>query len=61
MNKMIDNEINILDEKKLNIMKIYILKLEQDNLKTREKTNDEMVETIRKIIYAIMVFTSDVS
>ena len=47
---MIDNEINILDEKKLNIMKIYILKLEQDNLKTREKTNDEMVETIRKII-----------
>ena len=47
---MIDNEINILDEKKLNIMKIYILKLEHDNLKTREKTNDEMVETIRKII-----------
>jgi hypothetical protein len=31
-------------------MKVNILKLEQDNLKTREKTNEEMVEAIRKII-----------
>lgn len=43
------NEITI-DEKKLNHMKLNILKVERDNLKTRDKTNDEMVETIRKII-----------
>ena len=39
-----------LNEKKLNQMKVAILKAEQDNLKTREKPNDEMVEVIRKII-----------
>lgn len=39
-----------LNEKKLNQMKVAILKAEQDNLKTREKPNDEMVDTIRKII-----------
>jgi uncharacterized membrane protein (DUF106 family) len=39
-----------IDQKKLNQMKLNILKLEQKNMKTREKTNDEMVESIRKII-----------
>lgn len=47
---MISNtEINI-NEKKLNRMKFNILKVERENLKTRERTNEEMVETIRKII-----------
>lgn len=36
--------------KKLNAMKVKILKAEQENLKTREKTNDQMVELIRRII-----------
>ena len=39
-----------LNVKKLNQMKVDILKAEQDNLKTRDKTTDAMVETIRKII-----------
>jgi|GEM_PF-657578 hypothetical protein len=39
-----------LNEKKLNQMKVAILKAEQDNLKTREKPNDEMVDFLRKII-----------
>lgn len=39
-----------IDEKRLNAMKLKILKAEQENLKTREKTNDQMVETIRRII-----------
>lgn len=47
---MSDLENKILDEKRLNNMKVNILRLEQENLKTREKTNDEVVETIRKII-----------
>ena len=37
-------------EKRINAMKYKILKLEQENLKTREKTTDQMVETIRRII-----------
>lgn len=37
-------------EKKLNTMKVKILKAERQNLKTREKTNDQMVELIRRII-----------
>lgn len=37
-------------EKKLNAMKVKILKVERENLKTREKTNDQMVELIRRII-----------
>lgn len=44
-----ENEIKI-DEKKLNRMKLNIIKLEQENLKTKEKPNDEMIEAIRKII-----------
>lgn len=37
-------------EKKLNAMKVKILRAERENLKTREKTNDQMVELIRRII-----------
>lgn len=41
---------NGIDPKKLNAMKIKILKAEQDNLRTKDKTTDEMVEHIRRII-----------
>lgn len=37
-------------ERRLNAMKYKILKAEQENLKTREKTTEQMVETIRRII-----------
>jgi len=37
-------------KKKLNVMKVKILEAERENLKTREKTNDQMVELIRRII-----------
>lgn len=37
-------------EKKLNAMKFKILRAEKENLKTREKSNDQMVEHIRQII-----------
>lgn len=43
-------ENKLLDEKRLNAMKVKILEIENENLKTRDKTNDEMVEAIRKII-----------
>lgn len=39
-----------VQEKRLNAMKYKILKAEQENLKTREKNTDQMVETIRRII-----------
>ena len=39
-----------VQEKRLNAMKYKILKAEQENLKTREKTTYQMVETIRRII-----------
>jgi hypothetical protein len=39
-----------LREKRLNAMKFKILKSEQENLKTREKTTEQMVDTIRRII-----------
>ncbi|EOS67119.1 hypothetical protein [Oscillibacter sp. 1-3] len=39
-----------IQEKRLNAMKYKILKAEQENLKTREKTTDQMVETLRRII-----------
>ena len=39
-----------VQEKRLNAMKYKILKAEQENLKTREKTTDQLVETIRRII-----------
>ena len=44
------SEQETVREKRLNAMKYKILKAEQENLKTREKTNDQMVETIRRII-----------
>lgn len=37
-------------EKRISAMKYKILKAEQENLKTREKTTEQMVETIRRII-----------
>lgn len=39
-----------VQEKRLNAMKYKILKAEQENLKTREKNTEQMVETIRRII-----------
>ena len=39
-----------VQEKRLNAMKYKILKAPQENLKTREKNTDQMVETIRRII-----------
>ena len=39
-----------IQERRLNAMKYKILKAEQENLKTREKNTDQMVETIRRII-----------
>jgi len=47
---MSEIENKLLDEKRLTAMKVNILELEKENLKTRDKTNDEMVESIRKII-----------
>ena len=47
--KNISNE-NSVNEKRLNAMKYKILKAEQENLRTREKTNEQMVDTIRRII-----------
>ena len=44
------SEDKVINEKKLNAMKFKILKAEQENLKTRERTNDQMVELIRRII-----------
>lgn len=52
VNKMSDIELNDVNAKKLNRMKLEILKIEQENLKTREKSYDAMVEDINKIIVA---------
>lgn len=46
---MFDDE-KVIDERRLTAMKIGIISLEKDNLKTNERTNEEMVDTIRKII-----------
>lgn len=43
-------KLDDLNIKKLNQMKVDILTIEQENLKTREKSNDAMIEMIRKII-----------
>lgn len=40
----------ILDEKRLNRMKLGILQHVRENIKTKEKTNEQMVDGIRKII-----------
>ena len=45
-----ENEIDI---KKLNEMKVKILRAEQANLRTREKTTDAMVDHSRKIIASV--------
>ena len=42
-----------IDPKKLNEMKVKILGAEQVNLRKREKSTDEMVEYIRKIIVSV--------
>jgi len=47
---MSDSQSTELNEKKLNHMKYEILKAEEENLKTRERTNDAMVDLIRRII-----------
>lgn len=39
-----------LDEKKLNRMKVHILNIERENIKTRSENEGEMIEKIRKII-----------
>lgn len=39
-----------LDEKRIQNMTYKILRAEDKNLKTREKTTDQMVEETRKII-----------
>ncbi len=39
-----------VQEKRLNAMKYKILRAEQENLKTKQKSTDEMVELIRRII-----------
>ena len=39
-----------VQEKRLNAMKYKILRAEQENLKTKQKSIDEMVELIRRII-----------
>ena len=43
-------ENKLLDKRRLDAMKVKILELEKENLKIRDKTNDEMVEAIKKII-----------
>jgi hypothetical protein len=48
--KMPDATNTVLNEKKLNQMKVEILRLEQNNLKTREKPDGAMVDAIKKII-----------
>jgi hypothetical protein len=47
--RLMSNE-NGVNEKKLSAMMYKILEAEEQNLRTRAKTNDEMVETIRMII-----------
>lgn len=44
---------NEIEPKKLNEMKFKILQAEQANLRTREKTTDEMVDYIRKTIASV--------
>ncbi|WP_165418303.1 hypothetical protein [Cohnella kolymensis] len=39
-----------IDKKKLDRLKFYILKAERENLRTRQDTNEQMVEKVRKLI-----------
>ena len=45
-----DREQGLVNERLLNQMKIAILQAERRNLNTGEKTNDAMVESIKKTI-----------
>jgi hypothetical protein len=45
-----DDMFQPLNETKINRLKLSILQLERDNLNTREYTDDEMVDKIRKLI-----------
>ena len=47
---MSDTQSAQLDEKKLKRMKFEIIKAEEENLRTRERSNEAMVELIRCII-----------
>lgn len=47
---MYDENNERINTKKLGLMKLKILLMEKENLKTHEKTNEQMVEQIRKII-----------
>ena len=47
---MSNAENGMLNELKLKKMKYEILKAEDENLKTRNRTNDSMVELIMRII-----------
>lgn len=43
-----------IDEQKLNQMKNSIINLERENIKTGERTTQDMVKAIRKIIEKIV-------
>ncbi|MCR3921212.1 MAG: hypothetical protein NUK65_01690 [Firmicutes bacterium] len=47
---MSENQNVEINEKKLKRMKLAILKAEEENLKTQERPNETMVESIRRII-----------
>lgn len=47
---MSDNQSTQINEKKLKRMKIAILEAEEENLKTRERSSEAMVELVRRII-----------
>lgn len=47
---MSESKSDQLNELRLNRIKHGILKAEEENLKTRERTNEAMVELIRRII-----------
>ena len=52
--KMSEIQNDELEDKKLNQMKVEILTMEKKNLKTREKSFDDMVEAVRKtIVYGV--------
>lgn len=50
LDRMLDVENISLNSKKLDRMKVSILEIEQQNLKTKDKSNDAMVDAVRKII-----------
>lgn len=47
---MASDKVMEANEKKLNQIKLGVVLLERENLRTKEKTNEQMVEAIRKII-----------